>query len=223
MVRFFSFLFVILIVGLSIYVWIDRIGICEKVLSKCLGHETVIEDIAFGWEKIKLKNLKIKNAPNPILPFALQADKVILKVKPTAFFKEKIVIDAVSIENLKLGVLLLNKAGTEHNWQLKETACIKKHFQIAHYKIDNLECEAFTCNGKPLKVKGIPHIEFLNLGVKQGMTLLQINNTVFELILMRLSTNPGLEGLVKVAGGREEVRRVTEAKEYFEEIFLKRP
>lgn len=207
MKRFLSTFLILATLGSGTYLWVQRTAVFEKILSKQLEQETTLEKVTFGRNSITFHHLKIKNKPNPIQPYAFQADKITLQASPLNFLKKKVVIESLVVENPSLSILLFNKAGTEHSWKLAEKTA-HRSFQINHYKIDNLTCEVFTNKGVALKAKQIPHIEFLNLGVKGPQTLLQINNTILELIMMRVV--PSHQPILRAPS--------PEAKGYFETL-----
>lgn len=211
------------IIGVIIIVFVGA-ALCYTVLPSIVSYalskraevKVSVAGITLSSSDIKIKNLYIGNPSHSILPKALQVEEINVDVPINHFFKKKIVIPNLELDDLYIGLEFNSKKDHNGNWTFimknlsdSDSNASKKsdtEVVIKKLKLTNLEV-AIVYKTEPKKIQKIkiPSLEFSDVSSKGGIPSAQITQLVMRQALKRIFSKEGLQNMLKdVANPNEE-------------------
>jgi uncharacterized protein involved in outer membrane biogenesis len=227
MKKFVSWLIGILVI-LFIVIFIFW-NILPTIVASKLSDKAKV-DVSIGhigvWpSSIDVQNIKMGNPSGSTLPHALKAQTLNAEVPFTHFFKDRVVISHMRLDDIYLGLEFKKKGSKKGNWTTimnnlnqsnksdessKKTVLIKK-LVLTDIIIDVL----FRDEGKIRRLDPIRKLEFTNVSSEGGIPTAQISNLIMKHMLKEVFSIENLENMVEdiIKGQKEGV--LDKLKDFF--------
>ncbi|MEM7174904.1 MAG: hypothetical protein AAF443_03105 [Chlamydiota bacterium] len=221
----FSIIVVLVLVG--IIGWNALPSWVSSALSKRAKVPVSIGSIRFLSPGVEVKNIRIGNPPNSILPHALQVATLQVNTPLTRFFDDRIVIDLMTMNDVYLGLEFQSQGSTKGNWstimsnlkqatKTEKTAAEKKgkttSVLIKKLIITNLNIDLVYRTGdrRVRKLKPIRRLELNNISSEGGIPTAQIMDIIMSEMLRNVFSKEGLQnmldGLLPSGGNSEAIQ-----------------
>ncbi|MCH9620359.1 MAG: hypothetical protein S4CHLAM45_02230 [Chlamydiales bacterium] len=169
-------------------------------LSRRLGSELSIQEIQFGLKELTFKGVSIKNPSPSILPYAFDGATVKVRLNMLDLWKKDLPIEQLRIENATLLIELQDSTGAKNNWAtlLHEFSKRRdgKEYSIDKLIVTNLRFQGVRDYHKELSIPPLRHFELENLGHIHSLTLGSLSHTIFQSLLLPLTSKPHLAKLL---------------------------
>lgn len=203
MVRFIvrmAFVAVFLVSIFLIYLWVERVFVLERFLSKKLHARVSLDEININFDSFEITGLRIESLSKSYMPYAFSGGVIVVEMNLLELFKSKVHIKRIKIIDPKICLELYNSYGNDNNWahilnNLPMESPGKK-FALDQLMMSNLQFEVFRSNGRVISLPAIPYLEFKNFGSRNGLTMPELSKIVFQTILYTLTKRQSLGGIL---------------------------
>lgn len=209
LIKIFIGLVVLVFIALLV-VWGTLPHLVSSKLSEKAKVPISIEGIQFTPSKISLSKIKVGNPPAyNIVPRALSVNKTKIIAPFTHFFKKKILIEELTMDDIYIGLEFDSKNSKNGNWTLimnnlnseankkdkKETDVLIKKTLLRNLIIEI----AYKDTGKKQRLKPIDKIELNNISSSGGIPSSQIMSIVMDQALRNIFSKEGIQNMLQDA------------------------
>ncbi|MFT4552113.1 MAG: hypothetical protein ACI9S8_000735 [Chlamydiales bacterium] len=115
----FTYIIILILILTSVlatFVWIERVSLMKRMLTKAFGVSVEMESVDVSLEGLEMRSLRIFNPKGIKRPFALEADVVSLKMNFLNLLNDPIEVNDVILDEVKLFMEMLDASGKKTNW-----------------------------------------------------------------------------------------------------------
>lgn len=157
MLRFFGFIFLLMLFASGICLYVYRTPLAQYILSSAFHAEVLIDDVSIGWHKISFYGLRVPKA-------FFSVKRVTIEMPYSSFCNKEVEIDEITIEEPHLVPFIpkLPKSGSSRHFSIDKLVILNMH--IPH-------------------VKPIPYIELHGIGKRSPILLESVMNEVMSKVV----------------------------------------
>ena len=195
--------------------WVQRAPLVSWGMTRVLGVPVSIGSIDVSANSVAIRNLDIHNPAGTKIKSAFKAEKIEVRAKPTTLlFGDVVKIEAITLNNAFLGVVLYNLTGSDNNWgrimknvstegakekEKKKDAKEAKGLVVKLVGLYDINVQAYS---RPLRRDvanpQISKIEIKNIGSeKDPASVAELFDAIARELLGRISGEGGLQNLMQ--------------------------
>lgn len=188
-------------------------GFIPKILSsqltKKMGVPVHISSLQIFPSRISIENTSIGSPPKSVLPKSLLVEETKIYASIFEYFKDDIVIDTITMNDIYLGIELDKQGSSNSNWsyimgnlskgKASDKGEEKTKVLIKKVILTNLDIELAYRDqkGKIQKLKPIKRLELTNITSEGGIPSAQITHIILQEALRQIFSLEGLQNLIK--------------------------
>lgn len=204
--RLFLALVVLILVGLFvIYGYLP--DLLASKIEKSAQVKTSVGKVELSMSEIEINDLVMQNVPNSILPKALDVQEIAIKGPITDFFKKKVQLEEILIDNLYLSLEFNSKSDNRGNWttiinNLNQTKDDPKetNYVVSVNKVllKNIKIDlVYKDNPKNIQKIDIKEIELNNLSTDGDFPVNQLTKVIMQQALKQIFSLQNLGNMLK--------------------------
>jgi hypothetical protein len=204
--RLFLALVVLILVGLFvIYGYLP--DLLASKIQKSAQVKTSVGKVELSMSEIEINDLVMQNVPNSILPKALDVQEIAIKGPITDFFKKKVQLEEILIDNLYLSLEFNSKSDNRGNWttiinNLNQTKDDPKqtNYVVSVNKVllKNIKIDlVYKDNPKNIQKIDIKEIELNNLSTDGDFPVNQLTKVIMQQALKQIFSLQNLGNMLK--------------------------
>jgi|GEM_PF-3132325 len=203
LIRVIAFLVLLILVIFVANLWVSRVEIVEKFLSKNLDQTVTVGAVKVGFNYLELNNFRIESQKESRLDVTCEIKKLSLYMSLLELFKESKTIEVALIEEPIIHLELYNASGNRNNWAQLINQLPKKvegpFYTINELSISDIQFHIIRANEKRISTAPIPILTFYQLGSKRPLTISQVGRVTAEAILRSLTNKIYLTEILREA------------------------
>jgi len=179
-------------------------------LSKKLGVDVSISYINLGPRKIGIFNINVDNPSGYTLKQALDVKKLVSRAPITAYLKDNVEIDQITLSNAYLGLEIKSPTDQTSNWSqimdqlktsLNQTGGQSKKILIRSLVVENLNIDLVikSSSNKVKRIKPIKRIEFKNISSEGAFPASQLTQIIMREVLKEVLSPENFGNMLKQA------------------------
>ncbi|MCF7806088.1 MAG: hypothetical protein K9M07_06095 [Simkaniaceae bacterium] len=203
-----------ILIGSIILIFIG-ISLCYTLLPSIVSHtlskraqvEVNIDGITLSLSSLSIRDFVMGNPPRSILPQALKIGKTEANVPISHFFKEKILIPTMNLNNLYVGLEFNSKSDHRGNWTY-----IMKNLNDSNSSDPNSNTEvlikqlnlnditvAIVYKDQPKKIRTvhISSLQFTDVSSQGGIPTAQITQLIMRYALQQIFSKENLQNMIQ--------------------------
>lgn len=181
------------------YFWLFRVSIFERHLSNELNLTVKVSNVTFGFGKIIVDDVTIKNPRQTAITNVLEIQKLEIDIDPLQFFKSKKKVDRIQIFKPTIFIEFYNFNGSESNWSNILNGFTfenRKRYIINTLSLLEIYFQAYDFDGSEIPIWPIPYLEIRDLNVPNGLTLTEVTKIVMLNVFSKAISDTPLESFV---------------------------
>jgi uncharacterized protein involved in outer membrane biogenesis len=204
-----------IVIAIALFIGYSRLpDYLANQVSKKLQVSVDIGSISLGLKGIKIKNIEIGNPSGAVQPQAFKCQEIDVQTPLTHFFKNHIVIDAITVRNVFLDLEFDSPSGTKGNWskimgnlQTSSRQESKKpkvngsgrNVLIRSLVLTPIDVDVVYLNdsGKVKHLPRIDRIELNDISSEEGVPMDQILNSVLGQMLKSVFVKENLKNMLQ--------------------------
>jgi len=204
--RLFLALVVLILVGIFvIYGYLP--DLLASKIQKSAQVKTSVGKVELSMNEIEINDLVMQNVPNSILPKALDVQEIAIKGPLSDFFKKKVQLEEILIDNLYLSLEFNSKSDNRGNWttiinNLNQTKDDPKEtnyvVSVSKVLLTNIKIDlVYKDNPKNIQKIDIKEIELNNLSTDGDFPVNQLTKVIMQQALKQIFSLQNLGNMLK--------------------------
>ncbi|NGX39357.1 MAG: hypothetical protein KR126chlam1_00683 [Chlamydiae bacterium] len=202
------FIIIIAAIGILFFLGWSRVpDMIANNLSKKLGVAVSIDSMSFTASQVDVKELEIGNPRGYSLPKAFSAKQILVRAPLTQYFKEKIQVEQIVVDDIYLGLEFNTSTGADGNWtqimsQFQKEADLDEEGKSVFIKklvLKNIQTAVFF-RDKGGNIKQLPPIREIvltNISTEGGFPIDQLMESILGQMLKEVFNQQNLNNMIQ--------------------------
>ena len=204
---FISSIFLIIICGCGVFIYIYSAPILAKMLSFQMQTSVKIDHIEWGPQSCILFDLQIDNPQETQLPIALKAKTLAIHTPYKNYIKDPIIINKIHLDTIYINIQLYTKDHAKGNWQTLIDNMQRKHKVslstnrvgiIKKLILTNIQVDLILADGSHHTLSPIDILEFDDIHSDKGVPMQKISEIIAKHMMDSIFIIKGLKALFKL-------------------------